>query len=133
MPGSFLDTNVLVYVASSDEAKADIAERLLKAGATISVQVLNEAANVARRKLGFTWQETRRFLAMIRDVVDVQPITMETHVTGLDLAERHGMAIFDAMIAAAALQSDCDTLWSEDMQNGLLLERRLRIRNPFRA
>jgi predicted nucleic acid-binding protein len=133
MPGSFLDANVLLYIASSDDSKADRAEALIEAGGTISVQVLNEVANVTRRKMRFTWQETRRFLSTIRDVLVVEPITIETHDLGLDLAERYGLSTFDAMIAASALQAGCDTLWSEDMQEGLLLERRLRIRNPFKS
>jgi predicted nucleic acid-binding protein len=37
------------------------------------------------------------------------------------------------MIAASALEADCDTLWSEDMQDGVVLDDRLRIANPFRA
>jgi len=49
MPGSFIDTNILVYLTSSDAAKADRAETIVRAGGTISIQVLNEAANVARR------------------------------------------------------------------------------------
>ena len=51
MPGSFFDTNVLVYLASGDVAKADRAEATLAKGGSISVQVLNELANVARRKM----------------------------------------------------------------------------------
>jgi predicted nucleic acid-binding protein len=49
------------------------------------------------------------------------------------LAERHDLSTWDAMIAAAALHANCDTLWSEDMQDGLSLDGRLRIVNPFRA
>jgi predicted nucleic acid-binding protein len=55
------------------------------------------------------------------------------HDTGLALAERYGISIYDAMIVAAALRADCDTLWSEDMHNGLVIENRLRILNPFRV
>jgi predicted nucleic acid-binding protein len=47
------------------------------------------------------------------------------------LAERYGLSIFDAMIAAAALNAGCDTLLSEDMQHGMALDE-LRIVNPFR-
>jgi predicted nucleic acid-binding protein len=47
------------------------------------------------------------------------------------MAERYGFSIYDAMIVAAALQADCDTLWSEDMQHGLIVEGRLRIADPF--
>jgi predicted nucleic acid-binding protein len=133
MPGSFFDTKVLLYVASGDPAKADRAEELIGAGGTISVQVLNEIANVARRKIGFSWRELRGLLSIIRGLLPVQPLTIEIHETGLALAERYGLSIYDAMIAASALHADCDTLWSEDMQDGIVLDGRLRIVNPFRA
>jgi predicted nucleic acid-binding protein len=58
MPGNFFDTNVLVYLASGDVAKADRAEATLAKGGSISVQVLNELANVARRKMQMSWDET---------------------------------------------------------------------------
>jgi predicted nucleic acid-binding protein len=133
MPGSFFDSNVLLYLASTDTAKADRAERLVDDGGTISVQVLNEVTNVARRKIGMSWQEARAFLSLIRGLLSVEPITVEVHETGLDLAERYGLSLYDAMIAAAALRADCDKLWSEDMHHGLVLDRRLRIANPFRS
>jgi predicted nucleic acid-binding protein len=132
MPGSFIDTNVLVYLASGDRTKADRAETLIgQGGGTISVQVLNELANVARRKMRLSWAETHAFLSMIRALLPAQPLTVDVHETGLDLAERYGLSIYDAMIAASALHADCDTLWSEDMQDGMTLEDRLHIVNPF--
>src|SRR6516225_2374903 len=112
MPGSFFDTNVLLYIAGVDPAKADRAEELIDAGGTISVQVLNEIANVARRKMGLSWAETRAFLSMIRGLLSVQPLTIEIHEAGLSFAERYGLSIYDAMIAASALHADCDTIWS---------------------
>jgi predicted nucleic acid-binding protein len=133
MPGSFIDTNVLVYLASPDPAKADRAEQVAKAGTKISAQVLNELTNVCRRKMGLSWQETRAFLSMIRGLLPVADLTIETHETGLGLVERYGLSTFDAMIAASALLADCDKLWSEDMHDGLLIDGRLRIINPFGA
>ena len=133
MPGSFFDTNVLLYIASDDTAKADRTEKLIAAGGKISVQVLNEVVSVARRKMGLSWTETHTFLSLLRDVLNVEPVTLEIHETGLALAERYGLSTFDAMIAASALRADCDTLWSEDMQNGMLVADRLRIVNPFKA
>jgi predicted nucleic acid-binding protein len=132
MPGSFFDTNVLLYVASGNSAKSDQAEKLIGAGGIISVQVLNEIANVARRKMGLSWEETHAFLGVIRDLLPVRPVTVEIHEAGLVLAERYVLSIYDAMIAASALDAGCDTLWSEDMQHRLLLDGRLRIINPFR-
>jgi predicted nucleic acid-binding protein len=131
MPGNFFDTNVLVYIASGDSVKADQAEMAIAAGGAISVQVLNELSNVARRKMRLSWMETHIFLSTLRGVLTVHPVTVETHETGLALAERYNFSIYDAMIAAAALHAGCDTLWSEDMQHGMALDEGLRIANPF--
>jgi predicted nucleic acid-binding protein len=131
MPGSFLDTNVLVYVASSDDSKADRAEQLIDAGGTISVQVLNELANVARRKMRLSWAETGTLLSTLRALLTVTPLTLDIHLHGLALAERYKLSLYDAMIAAAALAAGCDRLWSEEMQHGLIIENQLRIENPF--
>jgi predicted nucleic acid-binding protein len=132
MPGSFFDTNVLLYVVSGDTAKADRAEMRLAEGGTISVQVLNEITNVARRKMGLSWRETHAFLTAVRGLLLVQPDTLDVHEVGLEISEGYGLSIYDAMIAAAALRAGCDTLWSEDLQDGMVLEGRLRIVDPFR-
>ena len=121
---------MLLYAASGDPAKADRAEELIGAGGMVSVKVLNEITNVARRRMGMSWAETRAFLTMIRGLLPVRPLTIDTHETGLALAERYGLSIYDTMIAAS-LHTDCDTLWSEDLQDGIVLDGRLRILNPF--
>jgi predicted nucleic acid-binding protein len=131
MPGSFIDTNVLVYIASGEASKADQAEEIVDAGGVISVQVLNELTNVARRKMRMSWPEIHALLSMVRGLLAVHPLTIETHGTGLALAERYNFSTYDAMIAAAALHADCNTLWSEDMQHGMELSEGLRIINPF--
>jgi predicted nucleic acid-binding protein len=130
MPVSFFDTNVVVYIASGNTAKADRAEAAVATGGAISVQVLNELTNVARRKMQMSWTETRAFLNMLRALLTVHPLTVEIHETGLKLAERYGFSTYDAMIAASALHAGCDTLWSED---GMALDEGLTIVNPFRA
>ena len=133
MPGSFIDTNVLIYMASGDPVKADRAEEIVSNGGSISVQVLNELTNVARRKMLMSWIDTHAFLSMIRALLAVHSVTIEIHETGLALAERYGFSTYDAMIAASALHGDCDLLWSEDMQDGMVIENQLRISNPFRS
>jgi predicted nucleic acid-binding protein len=133
MPGSFFDSNVLLCIASGDPSKADRAEAIVGKGGAISVQVLNELATVARRKMGMSWQDTHAFLSLLRSLLTVHPVTVETHEAGLALAERYNLSIYNAMIAAAALLADCNTLLSEDMPHGMTLDGRLRIANPFRA
>jgi predicted nucleic acid-binding protein len=130
MPVNFFDSNVLVYIASGDTAKADRAEAAIAAGGAINVQVLNEIANVARRKMQMSWADTHAFLDMLRGLLTVHPLTVETHETGLRLAERYGFSIYDAMIVAAAESGGCGTLFSEDMQAGRRIGS-LTIRNPF--
>lgn len=133
MPASaFLDTNVLVYSIAKDDARSEIAEALLAAGGVVSVQVLNEFVATARRKLGMSWGEITEALDAIRTLCpSPRIITIDTHDKALALAQSHGFHIYDALIVASALEADCDTLYSEDLQDGRVLEKRLTIRNPF--
>jgi predicted nucleic acid-binding protein len=126
----FFDTNVLLYLLSANEAKANRAETLLASGGVVSVQVLNEFASVASRKLALTIAEIREILSTVRVVCTVSPLDIETHELGLDLAERYRFAIYDALIVAAALCAECKILYSEDLQHGQMIEKLL-IRNPF--
>ena len=129
---AFFDTNILLYLLSPDAAKADRAEAALEAGGVISVQVLNGFSAVARRKLGMTIGEIREVLTSVRAVCRVEPLTVQTHDLGLQISEQQGFAVYDAMIVAAALRADCSVLYSEDLQHGQVVEKRLTIRNPFR-
>ena len=132
-PKAFFDTNILLYLLSEDTRKADRAEQIVQAGGRISVQVLNEFVNVARRKLAMPWGEVSEVLDLIRFLCETDPLTVETHERGLIVAEQYKLSVYDAMIAAAALIGECEILYSEDMQDGLLIDRQLHIRNPFIA
>ncbi|MEO8675221.1 MAG: PIN domain-containing protein [Casimicrobiaceae bacterium] len=128
---AFFDTNVVLYLFSADAAKADRAEALLAAGGLISVQVLNEFAAVARRKLGMTWREVRDVTTQLRAVLRVTPLTVETHEQGVRVAERLGLSIYDGTIVASALLSGCGILYTEDLQDGQFIDAQVRVRNPF--
>ena len=129
---SFLDTNVLLYLASEDEAKADRAEDLLAGGGVVSVQVLNEYVNVSIRQWQRPWKAVEDTLSIVRTLCRVEPVTLAVHDAAVILARDHGFAFYDALIVASARQADCDTLYSEDMQHGRVIDRALTIRNPFR-
>ncbi|MFN0041316.1 MAG: PIN domain-containing protein [Burkholderiales bacterium] len=73
------DTNVLLYLLSGDETKANRAENELSAGGILSVQVLNEYASVASRILKLSIADIREMLSTIRNVCKVVPIGEETH------------------------------------------------------
>jgi predicted nucleic acid-binding protein len=129
---AFFDTNVLVYAIGQDDVRTPIAESLLAQGGVLSVQVLNELASVARRKLGMSWEEVKEALAALRSLCEPPiPITVETHEKALLLATRYRFHLYDAVIVAAAIEAECETLYSEDFQSGQVVEGRLTIRNPF--
>ena len=127
----FFDTNILVYAFLDDPRRAR-AQEILAEGGSISAQTLNEFTNVSRRKHNRDWPEIERALQIIRDYVDaIAPLTEQTHDRALALARDHGLSFYDALILAAALEAGCDTLFTEGMQDGRVVEG-LTIRNPFR-
>ena len=127
---AFFDTNVVLYLLSADADKAQRAEQLIADGGVISVQVLNEFASVASRKLRMTIPEIHECLAPIREICGLEPVTLETHLRGLDLAHRYGFSVYDSMIVASALLAGCKILYSEDWQDGQRIDGLL-ISNPF--
>jgi predicted nucleic acid-binding protein len=128
---AFLDTSILIYVISLGDARTAKAEELLADGGYISVQVLNEFAAIARRKLKMPWHDVRDALSSVRTLCEAPAaLSVETHEAALEIAEQYGYHIYDALILAAALDADCDTLYTEDMQNGQRVGA-ITIRNPF--
>lgn len=126
----FVDTNIVVY-AQTDDPKRERAIEVLN-GAIISVQVLNELTLIARRKWNRSWSEIDDLIAEVYSAcASVIPVDEAVHVVGRKLADRYRLAVYDAFVVAAALIADCDTLHSEDMQDGLEIEGGLTIRNPF--
>jgi predicted nucleic acid-binding protein len=127
----FFDTTVLIYCLGQDDNKSAIADRLLATGGNLSVQVLNEFANVASRKLRMNWKEVEEALVDIRDLcAPPSPLTVDTHAAALRIAKRYGFHIYDSLILASALESRCTILYSEDLQHGQKIES-LIIHNPF--
>lgn len=126
------DSNVVLYLLSTEEAKAETAARLLSQKGVVSVQVLNEVSNVMRRKWQMDWEEIDDFLQALMPVCIIRQLTLSVHRLGLKLARRHHFNIYDAMIVAVAIESNCRVLYSEDMQHGFTVES-LQIINPFHA
>lgn len=122
---------MLLYLLSANEIKAGKAEDIIASGGIINVQVLNEFASVATKKLKLSHEEIQEILAQIRLICAVEPVTVDVHDRGLHLARHYGFSISDAMIVAASLMAGCTTLYTEDMQNGQIIDNQVIIRNPF--
>ncbi len=129
---AFFDTNVLIYAVAANEPRSARAEELLASGGVVSVQILNEFTAVARRKMQMPWTEVAEaveaFLVLCPSPV---PVTLEIHEAARAIAEKLGCNIYDALVVAAALDAGCTTLYSEDFQDGQVIEGKVMVRNPF--
>ena len=130
MAKPFIDSNVVLYLFSSDTVKADRAESLLQSGGLISVQVLNEVAFVCLRKLKMTWEDIDAVLKTLKSTCEVLPVTLASHEKAVGLAKRFQISLYDANIVATAILCGADTLFSEGMQNGVSMES-VTVVNPF--
>jgi predicted nucleic acid-binding protein len=127
----FFDTNVLIYAFANEDRKSAIAEDLLREGGTISVQVLNEFANVSRKKLKLQWSEISARLFVVAALFDSPlPITQAIHESSVTLAAKHKIAFYDAVLVASAQSAKCTVLISEDLQHGAKFGD-VTIQNPF--
>ena len=127
---AFFDTNILIY-AQQEGIKPEAARKVMSLGGTVSIQVLNEFAAVCRRKMRHGWTEIEEAIEdVLALVARPVPLTIETHRAALALARDHNLSFYDALIVASALEASCDTLYSEDLQNGRAIGG-LTIRNPF--
>jgi len=120
-----------LYLLSADSAKADRAEALIATGGTISVQALNEFSTVASRKLRMSWTDIGEVLGTIRAVCRVESLSLETHKLGISLSQRYGYSVYDSMILAAAWLAGCRIFYTEDLQQGQVIDERIKIVNPF--
>jgi predicted nucleic acid-binding protein len=118
---------------AKNDPKALKAEALLERGGIVSIQSLNEFVSVARRKLRMSWKEVKELLDVIC-VLCPKPVSIsfDTHKAAVAIAEKYGYGIYDALVVSTALEAGCKTLYSEDLQDGQIINRQLTIRNPFR-
>jgi predicted nucleic acid-binding protein len=133
----FLDTNVLIYWVDASP-RADQVEAFLAGDCVISVQVLNEFANVLRTKRNMPLADIAQLVETLLQTCDVCDLTVRVHHAALELAARYKLGIYDANILAAAAEMGCTAVYSEDMQHSMSIKipaslgsGALSIKNPF--
>ena len=127
-----IDTNVLVYCHSNVEPdKQEIAIRLFALNPVISTQVLSEYLNVIKRRLKLPKDETMDVCLQNIELCILQPISVSTLKFARYLLDRYDFQLFDSIVVASALEADCHILYSEDLHHGLLVEKQMKIINPF--
>lgn len=130
----FLDTNVLVYLYTATEPiKREIAVALAQDGEVwISTQVLQELSNILRKKFSLPWYDIVSALDEVGQNLIVFTNRPETIRDAVRLAERYGYSFYDCLILSSCLAIGCEIVYSEDMQDGQIIDGRLIIQNPFK-
>jgi len=130
---AFIDTNIFVYIHSvTDKEKQNVARDVLnRYDCVISTQVTNELCNVFIKKFSMPAADIETVINAMEASCEVALLTLETTRNALDIQDRYGYSFYDALILAAALDSGCRYIISEDLQYGQLIDDKLTIINPF--
>ena len=131
---AFLDSNILIYLyTEDDDSKRNIAQLKLNENICVtSIQALNETSNVLGRKFSLNHTEVKALLDNIEAVCDeILPINRKTIDNALALKDRYGFSFFDSLMLSSALEGGCNVIFSEDMSDGQVIEKTLKIVNPF--
>jgi len=130
----FIDTNILLYLCSTDYNKIEKISKLLDnslSTKTISIQVLKEFVNVSYKKKLYNELELKDLLLLFINSYSIQTNDYKTIIQSIELKEKYKFSFYDCLIISSALQSNCTILLSEDLQHNQLIENSLTIINPF--
>ena len=131
----FLDTNIIIYAYSDDEPeKQERANMILEeyeSQITISTQVINELSNNLFRKFKLDAEAVEAVVLELDNNFPIVDFNLQTQLKAIKIKERYKLQFYDSMILATALENGCNIIYSEDMQNGQIIENQLTIINPF--
>lgn len=127
----FIDSNIWLYLFDVDLSKKSKALSLLKENHFISTQVLSENANVCLRKFNMSIDDVQHHIENLSHHCSVLEITQKIIFQAFSIHKNYQYSYYDSLIISTALEHDCTMLYSEDMQNGQLINGQLTIKNPF--
>lgn len=129
----FLDSNVLVYAYSYNEpAKQLTARQIIQHQTTlISTQVLQELVNIVTKKYKYSYTDAQQAVMENLQNNQLHTNTTTTILSDCEVAQQYKFSFNDSLIIAAALESNCSILYSEDLHDGLVVKDKLTIINPF--
>ena len=130
----FVDTNILVYCYTKDEPlKQEKALTICNGIDTyISTQVLTELSNTLKKKFNLDWKNIENVISEINSGFHIFANKPNTIEKACQIADKYNYSFYDSLIIAAALACNCLILYTEDMQNGQIIENCLTIVNPFK-
>ncbi len=134
----FIDTNIFVYAKLKNKhsgAKHRMAVKFLKTIETsvvISTQVLNEFSSILLKYKIENEKIYHNILALAEDCF-VAPLTLATVEGAWRIKKKYRFSYWDSLIIASAVENHCSTLYTEDLQHEQIIEKRLKIINPFNS
>jgi predicted nucleic acid-binding protein len=127
-----IDTNVLIYLHDTELSyKREKANELISINPVICAQVISEYLNVCHKRLKITKQDSLNSLMAWLPYCELSVFGSVIYTKSMGLIQKYQFQMFDAIIVSSALLSDCEILYSEDMQHNLIVEKQLKIVNPF--
>lgn len=130
----FIDSNIWLYalIESDDPKHTTAKEKVRRVEApVVSSQVVSEVCVNMLKKAGQNEAFIRELVSSFYSKYAVVSLDENVLLKASDLRNQYSLSFWDSMIVAAALEASCTVLYSEDMQNGLLVDQSLRIVNPL--
>jgi len=127
----FIDSNIILYSFMEASDKSAVARKILsEENCIISSQVVGEVCNNLRKKSGYTAEELKHVINGFYSEFSIIPVSSEIYLKAVNILQNYSISFWDSVIIAAAIESGCGVLYSEDMQHGLSIDS-MRIVNPF--
>jgi predicted nucleic acid-binding protein len=129
----FIDSNIIVYLVDNrSKEKTKKAQDFLSPDFFISTQVITENVNVCLKKLHLNKETTFDFARRILNRFRILQITEATLLKSFEISIKYQLSSWDSIIIATAILNNCSIIYSEDMQDGLIVENSVTIINPFK-
>ncbi|MBD2596152.1 PIN domain-containing protein [Nostoc spongiaeforme FACHB-130] len=134
----FVDSNIWLYrfILNSSETSAVQKQQIAttvtsQENLLVSIQVINEVCANLIRKAGFDNSQIQNLIEDFSEGCEILPVSLETLQYAVKLRDRYLLSFWDSLIVASAVLGQASILYSEDMQDGLMIENALQIVNPF--
>ena len=134
---AFVDTNILVYAyTDTDITKHDIAQSFLEnidenIELFVSIQVIKELCSTMKR-LNINTAIIKNCVEEITNSYTVLPTDIKTIFKSIENLNKFKLSWYDTLLITTALNYKCKILYSEDMNNGMILDNKMTIKNPFK-
>lgn len=136
MSSVFIDTNIWLYavIECGEKNKSNIAREVINSeeNINVSVQVINEVCFNLIKKANFAENEIEKIIDSFYNKTRVFDINRKTLLTACNIRKKYDFSFWDSFIVTLALESRSSILFSEDMQHGLIVDKKVKIINPFK-